>query len=87
MVLELNGVVGDGFNLFRCLFGFVTTNEEFDGIGDRKEKSPFEIPQDITDGFAVVELPREDDTESEDTCKDRERIETVLINFGDNEVS
>ena len=85
--MEFNGVVGDGFSLFCCLFGFVTTDEEFDGIDDGKEKSPFEIPQDITDGFAVVELPREDDTECQDTCKDRERIETVLINFGDNEVS
>jgi hypothetical protein len=87
LLLEFGGVVRDGFRVLSSLFGFVTTDEEFDGIDDGKEKSPFEIPEDISNGLAVVKLPGKDDTERKDTCENRERIKTVLINFGDNEIS
>jgi len=84
--LKFSRVFGHGVRVLRRLSGLVATDEEFDGIDDDEERSPLEIPEDISDSSSVVELPGKDYTEREDTSEDRKRVETVLINLGDDKV-
>lgn len=71
-------------NCETSFFGFLfplSADEFFDGPHKRVEDPPLDLLEDISYSSFIVELPREENTESEGACQDRKTIEDIEVDL------